>query len=147
MSRLIYLALVIVLLIPFGADWALATASLSQIDIESSLNEPQVIADGKNSIQITVHVTQDGAPRVNDTLQLWLDVGGGVLPEWAFTDAQGQAVIKFSPNPKTAYDTTDTAVVHVSDTSIGHLVEVDKDTTVAVPLVEPTEEQHSSIFG
>lgn len=148
MSRWIYIVLVVVALIPFGVDWTLATARLPNIDMQVSLSAPQVTADGKDSVQITVRITENGAARVNDTLQTWIDVGGGLLlPQWIFTDEHGEAVVKFSPNPQTKYDVVETAVLHIRDTSIGHLIEVSKDVTVEVPLIAPTEQEQNSIFG
>jgi hypothetical protein len=144
----LYVVVAVLVLFPFTADWALATARLPNIDIQGSLSSPDVVADGKNSVEITIRVTENGAPRANDTLQTWIDVGGGLLlPQWAFTDDNGEAVIKFSPNPQTQYDTVQTAVLHIRDTSIGRLIEVSKDLTVEVPLTAPTEEKQSSIFG
>src|SRR5205085_2106730 len=120
-----YIVVAVLLLLPFTADWALATARLPNIEIQGSLSAPNVIADGKNSVEIIVRVTEGGNPRANDTLQTWIDVGGGLLlPQWAFTDEHGEAVIKFSPNPQTQYDTVETAVLHIRDTSIGSLIEV-----------------------
>jgi hypothetical protein len=135
------LIVVFVLLVPFGIDWVTASSRLSHIDSSVTLNPPAVVADGKSTIVVTVRFSEDGKPRANDVLQIWLDVGGGVLPQWVITNQDGVATIKFSPNPLTQYDVQDHAEMHIMNTSIGRLIEVNKDIVVRIPLTKPTDEK------
>jgi hypothetical protein len=121
-----------------GADYALATAQLDDVVIETSLDPPRVAADGRNSVVITVRITQNGRPRANDLVQAWIGSGSGLLiPNWVITDEHGTARITYTPNPYSPYDPQEAAEIRMMDTSIGRLVEVSKRHTVRVPLLEP----------
>jgi hypothetical protein len=142
------LAVVLVIMAIYGTDWVLAIARLDGILIETTLDPPTVVADGKSSITLTVRVTEQGQPRAHDLLQSWLDTGSGLLiPDWTYTDENGVAQITYSPNPLTQYDVQDKAEIHVRDISIGRLIEVGKDIVVEVPLVEPEEQEQKKIMG
>lgn len=132
----------LLLLAPFFIDWTAARARLPQIGIDSSLNRPSVVADGKNSIVITLRVTEGNKPRANDLLQSWIEVGGGLLkPQWAYTDEDGVAKITFSPNPATPYDSQGKATIRVANVSVGRLIEVRKLVAVDIPLELPSQEE------
>ena len=82
-GRLWALALFGILLAVVGVDWLQAQARLDNIVIEGQLDPPQVIANGKDTIVLTVRVTEDGRPRANTLLQAWLESGGGYfIPQW-----------------------------------------------------------------
>jgi len=123
------------------ADWAIARARLPGIIIETELETPEVIADGKDSATFIVRVTENGQPRTHDLLQLWLVKGSGqLIPQWAFTDENGESKITFTPNPYNRYDPQDTVEIAIMDTNIGRLIEVGKRTRIAIPLVIPANE-------
>ena len=145
------LGIVALLLVPLGIDWMLATARLDDILIETTLDPPSVVADGKDSMVLTIRVTENGSPRVHDLVQSWLDVGSGLLvPQWVYTDENGVAEINFTPNAMTQYEVQDKAEIHVRDINIGRLIEVGKDIVVVVPLVvpqKPGEQEPGMTFG
>jgi hypothetical protein len=125
-----------------GTDWMLATARLDDVVIETSLDPPSVVADGKSSVVLTVRVTERGQPRAGDLVQSWLDTGSGhLVPQWVYTDDNGTAKINLTPNAMTRYEVQDRAEIHVRDVSIGRLIEVGKDTVVVVPLAGPEEQE------
>jgi hypothetical protein len=129
------LGVAVLLVVPFAAEWMWARARVGDILMESSLDSPSVVADGKDSVVLTVRVTEEGKPRGGDLLQTWIDDGSGLfVPDWAYADGQGMAEFTFWPNPTTRYDSQDAAVLHIRDVSIGRLIEVGKDLTVTVPL-------------
>ena len=121
-------------------DWGLATARLDDIIIESWVDPPSVVADGKSSTIITIRVTENGEPRARDLVQLWLGRGGGILtPMWVFTDENGMAEIEYRPNPYSSYDPQEGAEVQIKDISIGRLAEVGKRHQVEIPLLKPED--------
>lgn len=138
--RLWVLGVVALLALVLATDWMLAIRRLDDIRIETSLQPPGVVADGKSSTVLTVRVTEGGEPRSNDLLQLWLGPSGGLLrPTWVYTDQDGTARITYQPNPPNAYEPQDVIEVHIMDTSIGRLIEVGKRHQVQIPLVEPEQ--------
>lgn len=138
-------ALIVVMI--YGTDWAISTARLDEIILKTILDPPNVAADGKSSIVLTVQVTEHGQPRANDLLQSWLDTGSGLLiPEWVYTDENGMAQITYTPNPLTKYDLQDKSEIHVRVISIGRLIEVGKDIVVEVPLTPAEEQEQKKIF-
>jgi hypothetical protein len=142
---------VLLVLVVFAADWAIARARLDSIAVEVVLDPPTVVADGKDSVTLAVRVTEGGKPRGGDLIQSWLDVGSGLLrPTFTYTDEDGKATIVFTPNAMTPYEVQDRAEIHLRDTSIGRLIEVGKETTVTVQLVlasEPAEQKPKMTFG
>lgn len=126
-------------LLILGIDYKMATAKLDGIEIATSVDPPQVVADGRNQVIVTLHVTEDGKPRANDLVQSWLGRGGGLLiPSWVVTDQNGKAQITYTPNPYSPYDPQDFVEINISDTSIGRIIEVDKREVVQVALLGPT---------
>ena len=131
--------IVVLGLLVVGIDYKMATAKLDGIEIATTVDPPQVVADGRNQVLITLHVTEDGEPRADDLIQSWLGVGGGLLiPNWVVTDENGMAQITYTPNPYSPYDPQEFVEINVSDTSIGQIVEVDKREVVQVSLLDPT---------
>jgi len=123
-----------------GVDYRLAVARLDSVVIATSIEPPQAVADGHSSVVITFRVTEDGDPRGNDLVQAWLGRGAGLLtPNWIVTDERGMARITYTPNPYSPYDPQDAAEIHISDTSIGRLVEVEKLHVARVPLIDPDQ--------
>jgi 2-keto-3-deoxy-galactonokinase len=132
------LSIIAVLAVAMVVDWGRASARLSQITITGQLDPPKVVADGTNSTMLTVVVTENGRPRVHTLLQSWLQTGGGLLiPEWAYTDAEGKAQITYTPNPANPYDLEQKTVIHVADTRVGWLIEVVKGYEIEVPIEAP----------
>ena len=129
---------VVVIVAILTADWALASARLDRISLTTRLETPSVIADGKHAATFVVQVTESGQPRAGDLLQIWLVKGSGqLIPQWAFLDDQGTAQITFTPVPYNRYDPQEAAVIYISDTSIGRLIEVGKRGSISIPLVQP----------
>lgn len=138
---LIGIALLIALV---GADWIQAQARLDNIVFEGTLDPPQVIANGTDSIVLTVRVTENGQPRANTTLQAWLETGGGFfVPQWTYTDEEGMATFTYTPNAAGPYDLLEPTVIHVIDINVANIFEVDKhfliEVPVQTPLTEPTK--------
>ena len=141
MLRKIRLAAAAVLLILFAllvVDWVQAQIRLANVSIEGQLDKAKVISDGEDSIVLTIRVTENGQPRVDDTLQAWLQPGNGLMiPEWSYTDENGEVQITFTPNPATPYDVGVDTVINVIDINIGRWLEVDKRFSIEVPVEAP----------
>jgi hypothetical protein len=141
MLRKIRLAAAAVLLILFAllvVDWVQAQIRLANVSIEGQLDKAKVISDGEDSIVLTIRVTEKGQPRVDDTLQAWLQPGNGLMiPEWSYTDENGEVQITFTPNPATPYDVGVDTVINVIDINIGRWLEVDKRFSIEVPVEAP----------
>ncbi len=136
--RLTALGVLAVLVLIAGTDWLMAQARLGRINLEVSVNPPEVVADGQNSVEIAVRITENGVPRANDLVQAWLGTGAGrVLPDWSYTDENGVVVIQLTPNRYSPYDPKDNVELHVLDTSIGRLVEVGKHEVVRIGILQP----------
>lgn len=138
--RLVTVAVLAVVVAILTVDWAIARARLPGVVIETSLETPELIADGQHTATFVVRVSEDGKPRVGDLMQLWLVKGSGQLvPQWAFTDDQGTSRISFTPNPYNRYDPQDAVEIEIMDTNIGRLIEVGKRSRIEIPLVMPTQ--------
>jgi len=137
--RLFWIILIsLIILGPLAFDWLTAQAQVDRVKFDYTLSPARVVADGKSSTTVTLRVTQDGQPRANDMLQIWFEVGGGmVTPDTAFTDSNGQITITYRPNPANAYDPTDFTQIAIMDASIGRLIEVRKQESIKIPLVMP----------
>ena len=72
-------------------------------------------------------------------MQAWLQPGNGLMiPEWSYTDENGEVEITFTPNPATAYDIKTDSIINVIDINIGRWLEVDKSFSIEVPVENPT---------
>ncbi len=138
--RLLFLGILGTFLAIASADWAVSTARLANVVIESYLDPPQVLADGKSSTTITLQITERGRPRAGDLVQLWIDSGSGlVIPDWVITDEQGKAQTQYTPNAASIYDPHDEARIYAMDVDIGQVIEVGKRHLVVVPLIAPKD--------
>ena len=138
--RLLFLGILGAILAIASADWAVSTVRLTDVVIESHLDPPEVLADGRSSTTITLHITDKGRPRAGDLVQLWIDSGSGlVIPDWVITDEHGIARTQFSPNAASIYDPHDEARIYAMDIDIGRVIEVGKRHLVVVPLIAPKD--------
>jgi hypothetical protein len=129
---------VVLAVLVFGTDWLLARNRLDGIDIVMRAEPENVVANGKDKSTLTIRFTENGQPRANDLIQLWLAKGGGLLiPNWVYTDSDGTITVTYTPNPYSRYDPQDGAEIVVLDTSIGRLIEVGKQSSIRVGLVKP----------
>lgn len=136
--RQLVLVVVVLAVAILGIDLLLAYSRLGSVSIQGRLDPPKVVADGKQSTVLTVRVTENGRPRIHDTLQSFLESGNGLLvPEWAFTDQDGVARFTLTPNPFSLYDLEEKTVVHVLSINIGRLIEVNKHFTIEVAIEAP----------
>lgn len=134
---ILVLAIVVAIL---TVDWAVAKARLPDIVVDITLETPAVIADGVDVATFMVRVTENGRPRADDLLQIWIVKGTGqLIPKWAFTDEKGEAIVTFTPAPYNRYDPQDAVQIAIMDTSIGRLIEVGKNASIEIPLVIPEE--------
>jgi hypothetical protein len=139
--RFLIIVVLGVLVVVLTIDWAMASARLPGVIIETTLETPEVIADGKHTATFVVRVTENGQPRAQDLVQLWLVKGSGQLvPQWVFTDDQGTSRINFTPNPYNRYDPQDAVEIAIMDTSIGRLIEVGKRSSITIPLAKPADQ-------
>lgn len=137
--RLAAVGLLLLILALLAADFIQSLVRLNNVVIEGEFNKEKVVSDGEDSIILTVRVTENGQPRVNDTLQAWLQPGNGLMiPEWSYTDENGEVEITFTPNPATAYDIKTDSIINVIDINIGRWLEVDKSFSIEVPVENPT---------
>lgn len=133
-----FLIAFLVVAIPLLVDYALANARIDQVRFDYTIEPPAVVADGKSSATITLRVTENGMPRVHDLFQIWFEVGGGLLtPDTAYTNEQGIITITYRPNPASPYTPSDFAQIAVMNASIGRLVEVRRQESIQIPLIEP----------
>ena len=141
MLRKIRQAAGILLLLLFAllaVDFVQAHLRLASVSIEGQFDKDKVIANGEDSIILTLRVTENGRPRVNDTLQAWLQPGNGLMiPEWSYTDENGEVQITFSPNPANPYDLKADSIINVIDINIGRWLEVDKRFSIEIPVEIP----------
>jgi hypothetical protein len=138
--RLWFRGIVLVIVLVLAGDWGLSTVRSAQVHIDLSLNPPRVLADGKHKTVLTIHITENGQPRVHDLLQIWLASGGGVLlPQWVYSDRTGKARVVYQPNPASPYDLQSDTTLTVEDTSLGHLVEVTKQGHAHIVLITPKQ--------
>lgn len=136
--RLLTVLVLAILAAILAVDWAMANARLPEMEIAAELDTPAVIADGRHTATFVVRVTEKGAPRAGDLLQIWLTKGSGQLvPQWTFTDERGESRVTFTPNPYNRYDPQDQAEITIMDTNVGRLIEVGKRTSIAIPLLTP----------
>ena len=134
------MAVVALTVLVFGADWMYSRARLGNFTIEGRLDPPTVVADGKQSTVLTVRVTENGRPRAGDLLQCYLEIGNGLfIPEWGYTDQNGELRITYTPNPLTPYDLETETMAHVIDINVGRLIEVDKHFTMKIPVEAPVQ--------
>jgi len=139
-GRLVALLGVALIVAVLGADWAQARARVGRITIEGVLDPPVVVADGQHSTTLRLRVTEEGRPRANDTLQLWIEPGGGLLiPDWLITEENGEAQTVYTPNPLSQYDLERDTVINVIDINVGRLIEVRKQFSIPVELEVPTD--------
>ena len=138
--RLLFLGILGAILAIASADWAVSTVRLANVVIESHLDPPQVLADGKSSTTITLYITERGRPRAGDLVQLWIDSGSGlVIPDWVITDEHGKVQTQYTPNAASIYDPHDEAHIYAMDVDIGQVIEVGKRHLVVVPLIAPKD--------
>ncbi|NLE46429.1 MAG: hypothetical protein GX620_17070 [Chloroflexi bacterium] len=136
--RLYVLAAIAAFAVIAGADWASAQARLSDVHIDVALDPHEVVADGQSSTVVTMCVTDRRGPRAGALLQLWIQSGSGLLvPEWVITDENGCAQSRYTPNPSSPYDPSDTALIYVMDTTLGRIIEVDSRQLIQIPLAPP----------
>jgi hypothetical protein len=120
------------------ADWMIGVARLSRVNMDVRADPEVVVADGKNKTTIMIRVSENGHPRSNDLIQLWLKTGSGlIIPNWVFTNENGVAEVTYTPNPFSPYDPQDAVTISILNTSIGRLVEVDKEGQVQIKLQAP----------
>ena len=97
-----------------------------------------MVANGKDKSTLTIRFTENGQPRANDLVQLWLTKGGGLLtPNWVYTNDDGLITVTYTPNPYSRYDPQDGAEIAILDTGIGRLIEVGKQSSVRIGLLKP----------
>ena len=134
------LGIVAVFVLIFGVDWLIAQSRLGGIAIDIVADPTEVVANGRDRSTVTIRITENGQPRADDLVQLWLSKGGGLLtPNWVYTDENGGITVTYTPNPYSRYDPQDGAQIVVLDTSIGRLIEVGKQSAVTIGLVKPEE--------
>jgi len=138
--RVVTILIVAILVAILMADWAVAKAHLPDVTIDTTLETPEVVANGVDVATFVIRVTDNGQPRAGDLLQIWLVKGTGqLIPKWAFTDENGESVVTFTPAPYNRYDPQDVVEIAIMDTSIGRLIEVGKNASIEIPLVIPEE--------
>ena len=134
-GRTILLVVVLVVAAILTGDWLVSLARLDEVTIDGYLDPPTVVADGKQSTVLTVQILEKGSPRVGDLVQSFVERGNGLLlPEWAYTDENGQVNLTFAPTPLTQYDLIEQPVIRVTDVSVGRIVEVGKSWAIDVAL-------------
>jgi hypothetical protein len=112
------------------------------------------VLPGDNVTQATItlrYLNSDGSPRVGDVLNLLdvsqntgtvLRVGSGVISIFRIvTDRQGTAVFKYIAAMSNSFVPTEPAHIQITDTSLGRILEIDKTTTVTIPVIDPAKLQ------
>jgi hypothetical protein len=124
----------------FGGSWAIDFTAASAVRLSVRISPSVLPADGQSTGSFVVHVAgPDGAPRVNDIIEL-TDEGPGVFDRTrALTDRHGDARFLYTTSLSSIYQPAGPVPVLVTDTSLGHLVEIDKMVTVPINTVDPSK--------
>jgi hypothetical protein len=139
-SRAVALLVVVLIAAVFAADGLVSRARLANVVIEGRMDPPTLVADGRNTGVLTLHITEGGRARVGDLIQCFLQEGNGLLiPQWSYSDANGETRINLTPNALTEYDIATGTLIHCVDTSIGRIVEAGKEFTIPVEVEAPSE--------
>ena len=136
--RLIILLVVSAIVVIVSADLLHAFVSRNRTVIDCSLPSGPVVADGIATLDIIIHVTENGKPRKGDLMQSWIVSGEGKLrPAYFFIDQEGKGTLTFTPNVLTTYSDRK-AVFTIRDNSFGKIIEVAKEVSVTVSLEKPS---------
>ena len=91
------LGIVAVFVLIFGVDWLIAQSRLGGIAIDIVADPTEVVANGSDKSTVTIRITENGQPRADDLVQLWLSKGGGLLtPNWVYTDENGGITVTYT---------------------------------------------------
>lgn len=131
-----------IVVVVFGGSWAIDFAHAGAVHMSVHISPSVIPADGQTAGRVTLRVVNpDGTPRAGDLLDV-LDESqnpGTVSPYRLITDRHGVATFTYTPQAVNAFITAAPARVLVTDSSFGHLVEVDKMTTLTIPVVDPSK--------
>jgi hypothetical protein len=142
-GRLIVFGLIVLVLVIYGGSWLVDDVTASSVRLQATIAPRILPADGQSTGLFTVRVTNpDGTPRVGDTVEVLDESSAGVFDRTrALTDQHGDATYHFTTSKSNVYQPAGPVPVLVTDTSLGHLVEVDKNLTVTISTVDPATQK------
>jgi hypothetical protein len=138
-GRAVGAAVVILLLLVFGGSWLVDDVHAGSVKLAVRVAPPVLPADGLATGTLTVGVTEGGTPRVGDIVEILNLTSRGTFDRTrALTDRRGEAAFVYTTSLANAYQPAGRVRVLVTDTSLGHLLELDKSMTATIRTVDPS---------
>jgi hypothetical protein len=139
-ARLVLLGLAGLVVLIFAIPWAFDYTQADSVHLHVTLSPPRIPADGRASTVFTVTaVGPHGAPRVGDTIELVLEAYGSLDRNRSLTDSMGKASFVYTSYLSSQWQPAGPVKILVTDTSLGHMVEIDKVFTAVIPTFAPTQ--------
>jgi hypothetical protein len=135
-------AIVAVLIVAvLAGSWVLDNRHANEVRVVVRLALKSVPADNTTWEHGTITLLEaDGKPRVHDLLEFAdysFDTGGTLAPYEAYTDARGTVPFKFLPAQANPFVLTKSALILVTDQSLGSLLEYDKNFHITIETFDP----------
>ncbi len=139
-GRILIWGAVALLVIVLGGGWVIDFATASNVGLQARISPAVLPADGYSSGRFLVRVTNaDGSPRASDTIEVLRQGTGSFDRTRALTDARGEALFLYTTSRSNKYQPAQPVPVLVTDTSLGRLIEIDKNVTVSINVVNPAK--------
>jgi len=139
-GRAVGAAVVALLLLVFGSSWVVDDVQAGSVKLAVRVSPPVLPADGLATGTLTVRVTEGGGtPRAGDIVEILNLTSRGTFDRTrALTDRRGEAAFVYTTSLANAYQPAGRVRVLVTDTSLGHLLELDKSMTATIRTVDPS---------
>jgi hypothetical protein len=139
-GRAIALGIAGLVLLVYGGSWVIDNIHAGQVQIAVRIMPRVLPADGQSRSAFVVRVTDAGAPRAGDTIEILNLTSRGAFDRTrATTDGHGQAAFTYTASMYNVYQGAGPVGVLVTDTSLGRLIEFDKSLTAAIDTVDPAK--------
>ena len=145
-GRTITIVAVALLVLIFGGSWVVDDTRAATGRVAASTSPRVLPADGQSTGTLIVRVTDaDGAPRVGDTIEILNLTSQGTFDRTrALTDHRGQASFLYTTSLSNVYQPAGPVPVLITDTSLGHLIELDKMANARIDTVDPSKYKKGS---
>jgi hypothetical protein len=144
-GRAMALGIVGLLLLVYGGSWVSDDIHAGGVHIAVRITPRVLPADGQSRGAFVVRVTDAGAPRAGDTIEILNLTSRGAFDRTrATTDGHGQAAFTYTTSLYNIYQGAGPVGVLVTDTSLGQLIEFDKSLTAAIITVDPAKLKRGS---
>ncbi len=139
-DRILIWGAVALLVIVLGGGWAIDFATAGGVSLQARISPSVLPADGFSSGRFVVRATNaDGSPRAGDTIEVLRQGTGAFDRTRALTDAGGVALFLYTTSRSNKYQPAQPVPVIVTDTSLGRLIEIDKNVTISINVVDPSK--------